>query len=152
MFYSGIGSRQTPEDILNVMKYVATELSKKDYILRSGGAKGADSAFEAGAKSSVILRAKDATEKAIKLASEFHPAWDKCNDYVRKLHGRNAMIILGENLSIPSDFVICWTPEARVQGGTGLGINIALANNIPVYNLANKEDCKIVSSVIKRLK
>ena len=49
-FYTGIGSRQTPKDILNLIEDVAFKLASKGYILRSGAAKGADTAFEDGAK------------------------------------------------------------------------------------------------------
>lgn len=46
--YAGIGSRTTPGDILQIMTLIANALAQKDYILRSGGAKGADSAFWSG--------------------------------------------------------------------------------------------------------
>ena len=49
MFYTGIGSRKTPKTILKLFTEVAIYLSKQGYILRSGGAKGADQAFERGA-------------------------------------------------------------------------------------------------------
>lgn len=78
------------------------------FTLRSGGAIGADKAFEAGASNNKeIFRPKDATEDSINLASKFHPAWNKCNDYVRKLHGRNALIILGKRLEEKANFVVC---------------------------------------------
>ena len=48
MVYAGIGSRQTPPNVQNIMRQVAKELEKKGYKLRSGHAKGADLAFEQG--------------------------------------------------------------------------------------------------------
>jgi len=48
MYYSGIGSRSTPENILHMMGDVAYRLANKGWILRSGGADGADNAFEQG--------------------------------------------------------------------------------------------------------
>lgn len=140
-FYAGIGSRTTPEDILAKMSGIAIALDARagsDFTLRSGGAKGADTAFAKGAKRSIILRPHHATEAAIEMASKYHPAWHNCNDYVRKLHGRNAQIILGENLDSPVLFVLCWTPKGNEVGGTALGIRIAKdkVNNIPVFNLA----------------
>ena len=50
-FYTGVGSRQTPQDVLKLMEDAAFKLASKEYILRSGAAKGADTAFEDGAKS-----------------------------------------------------------------------------------------------------
>lgn len=42
-YYAGIGARKTPEHILESMKYIAGMLADKGYVLRSGGAKAADS-------------------------------------------------------------------------------------------------------------
>lgn len=47
-YYTGVGSRETPIDILIIMAKVANILEKKGFILRSGAAEGADSAFEFG--------------------------------------------------------------------------------------------------------
>lgn len=135
-YYAGIGSRETPDVIIKQMVNVAITLRTSNYILRSGGAIGADKAFESGAGSfKEIFKAKDATEEAIEYASKFHPAWDKCNDYARKLHGRNSMIILGKDLKTPVSVVYCFTKNGKDIGGTGLGIRIAKYNNIQVFNL-----------------
>lgn len=48
--YAGIGSRETPADILSVMRSVAEQLGHKGWTLRSGAADGADHAFEEGAR------------------------------------------------------------------------------------------------------
>jgi predicted Rossmann fold nucleotide-binding protein DprA/Smf involved in DNA uptake len=47
-YYAGIGSRETPKEICNKMTEIASLLEKQDFVLRSGGANGADSAFEKG--------------------------------------------------------------------------------------------------------
>jgi hypothetical protein len=46
--YTGVGSRETPEDMQELMKALAGKLADKEYILRSGAAPGADRAFELG--------------------------------------------------------------------------------------------------------
>lgn len=137
MIYAGIGSRETPHDTLEVMKRIGAHYAYHDYILRSGGAKGADQAFEfhVPAHLKQIFYARDATAEAIQYASHFHPAWDRCNEYARQLHGRNAMIILGATLDRPVDAVVCWTKDGTDVGGTGLGMRIAKANDIQIYNL-----------------
>lgn len=138
-YYAGIGSRETPGDILTEMTRIAKELHGSKYILRSGGAIGADTAFEKGSGDlKEIFKANDATEEAIEYASKFHPAWDRCNEYARKLHGRNAMIILGKDLQTPVSVVYCYTKNGKDIGGTGLGMRIAWANDIKVYNLYGK--------------
>jgi len=46
--YAGIGSRETPEDICALMTQIARALEERGFRLRSGGAGGADLAFEHG--------------------------------------------------------------------------------------------------------
>lgn len=158
-YYAGIGSRGTPYLILILMTKIAEYYSKRDYVLRSGGAEGADLAFEKGADDTKEIyipwrkfngsdsQLYTVDEDALKLASEHHPAWDRLSMPVRKLMGRNAYQILGSDLDTPVEFVICWTPDCctdgkdrtRKTGGTGLAISIASSLGIPVYNLADRE-------------
>jgi hypothetical protein len=137
-FYAGIGSRLTPQNILEDMTRLAGRFCNLNYILRSGGAVGADQAFAAKLpdEAKVILKAKDATPAAIELAGTIHPAWNLCDDYARKLHGRNCMIILGPNLDEPVEFVVCWQDPYMDRGGTRLGMRLAESRGISVYNLA----------------
>ena len=51
MVYAGIGTRKLPPDVAKELEGVARELQGKGYTLRSGGADGADVAFERGAGS-----------------------------------------------------------------------------------------------------
>lgn len=46
--YAGVGSRETPEDVLRAMASIAYRLFLGGYTLRSGAAPGADIAFERG--------------------------------------------------------------------------------------------------------
>ena len=48
IYYAGIGSRSTPDNVLGIMEKLGIVLAKKGFILRSGGADGADKAFEKG--------------------------------------------------------------------------------------------------------
>jgi predicted Rossmann fold nucleotide-binding protein DprA/Smf involved in DNA uptake len=47
--YVEIGLRSTPQSVLDALTKVATKLRKEGWVLRSGAAREADSAFEAGA-------------------------------------------------------------------------------------------------------
>jgi hypothetical protein len=145
-YYSGIGSRKTPPNILTLMTNISVALERKGYILRSGGATGADTAFAKKVQhnNKEIYTAEFATEKAQSIASQYHPAWNNCKDYVRKLHGRNVQIVLGYGLNIPSEFVVAWTPDGKLVGGTAMGIRIAEANGIKVYNLGVPEQCDAI--------
>lgn len=148
-FYSGIGSRETPLPVLNDMKEIANIL-QATHILRSGGAGGADSAFESGAgdRKEIYLpfngfngRQVDNekffvfTSDAMKLAPHYHPAWKRCDFAARRFHARNCHQVLGLDLKTPVDFVICYTERGLIKGGTATAIRIAKDNDIPVFNL-----------------
>lgn len=51
IFYTGVGNRDTPHEYLEKMTALASLLEKEGCILRSGGAEGADTAFENGVRS-----------------------------------------------------------------------------------------------------
>lgn len=141
-YYTGVGSRSTPENIMNVMGKLAKVLAYNGWTVRSGGAIGADRAFEAGAIAvgggREIYFARDANAAAMEMASKIHPAWNKCNDYVKKLHARNCFQVLGKDLKTPSSFLVCWTPDGADIGGTRTAIVLARNNNIEVINMGLK--------------
>lgn len=153
MIYAGVGSRETPGNTIIKMQRIATYLSKEyDAILRSGGAVGADSAFETGCDKvrgkkeifyakeyqNKIKPSKEAWEEAERIASKIHPAWERCSEYAKKLHSRNCFQILGADLNSPVEFVVCYAKEdsnGNPQGGTRTAIMLARECNISVYNL-----------------
>ena len=142
LYYAGIGSRRTPEPLCHKMTQYASLMEHSGMILRSGGAIGADSAFEAGVKSEdakQIFKAENYTSDAMRLSRAFHPNWNALSEYAKRLMARNAMIILGEDLDEPVQMVIFWAPQdskdGRVLGGTGHGIRIAKEWEIPCYKI-----------------
>lgn len=140
--FAGIGARKTPQAVLKNMKLISKLLTERGMICRSGGAIGADTAFEQGAAPGMkeIFTADHCTTDAEEMSSQYHPGWMKLSSYVRRLHGRNAMILLGRKLDDPVDFVVCWTERGETVGGTGQAIRIAEARGIKVYNIARKSD------------
>ena len=94
-----------------------------------------------------VVRNKDLIAETERIASEVHPAWDKCNDWARGMHSRNCHQILGYDLKSPVDAVICWTPDGNVVGGTATAIRIALKYNIPVFNLGVKDKDNVLQSI-----
>lgn len=142
MTYAGIGSRKTPPDVLTHMRDFAYEVAEDGWTLRSGGAKGADTAFEEGARkadgSVEIFLAEDATDEALKHAAQFHPRWYGLKPYAKKLHARNSMIILGASLNDPVDVVVCWTPKGVKVGGTAQGLRVAEHYRISIINLGDE--------------
>lgn len=159
--YAGIGSRKTPDSILEVMYYIAQKLAQQGVILRSGGAIGADYAFEAGCNSvkglKEIFHPNDIDNAALGLAARFHPAFNSCSYYVKCLHGRNCYQIMGRDLKTIGNAVICWTPDGCIShntrsketGGTGTAISLAESVYVPIYNLALPEHLEIWKEFVK---
>ena len=98
-----------------------------------------------------IVRNKDLISETERIASEVHPAWDKCNEWARGMHSRNCHQILGYDLQSPVDAVICWTPNGKIQGGTETAIRIAMKYDIPVFNLGTKDKESVLQSIKKFL-
>jgi len=160
LIFAGIGSRQTPPDVLQYMKEVAKRLAKRGFLLRSGAADGADAAFELGCDQ--VNGAKEIwlpwhgfndhvdtgfypTREHEAIAASLHPVWGRLGPGPKKLHARNIGQVLGMTLDVPVSFVACWTPDGceshqtrgRDTGGTGMAISIASTRGIPVFNLFN---------------
>lgn len=117
MLYAGIGSRQTPNNILLIMQQLGRKLRTDNYILRSGGALGADSTFEYyisepdfkeifTVESKLIdnkidyiikLNNKDIyiTDDAFNSVIKYHPNYKRLSNYAFCLMIRNYYQILG---------------------------------------------------------
>lgn len=155
LYYTGVGARVTPEAILDVMTNAARALNARGYILRSGGAKGADTYFECGAGDNVeIFRPNNSNggvnaslPKAYEIAARHHPVWDSLDNWAKDLMARNVHAVLGKDLETPSKFLLCWTQDGifRAQdrtsksGGTGHTISVAYEYGVPVFNLKNEK-------------
>lgn len=162
--YCGIGSRQTPTDVLNVMWAIGSELAREGWTLRSGGAVGADTAFEKGCMNQsgtreiyvpwkgfaegIAVDGLDNYAEATKIAEKFHPRWDMCSPGARKLHTRNVYQIVGTELSDPVKFVVCWTVGGNRTGGTGQALRIAEYLEIPIFDLAIPGSIELLTSFV----
>ncbi len=152
--YAGIGSRETPPDILRLQTKVAKRLGELDYWQVSGGAPGADTAFYEGAPEAQTAfvpwegfqdfpMVYPIVPEAYEIASLYHKGWNGLSFAVRKLMARNCQQVLGYNLKHKVAFVLCWTSDGcekhsgrtRATGGTGQAISVASENDIPVYNM-----------------
>jgi len=160
-YYTLIGSRETPEDILNLMTKAAKVLSEQRWIGRSGGADGADKCLEVGCCDPSLMEIylpwngfnKLYSDKvgyidtpklpcypeAQDLAQDLHPNWEVCKKGAKALHTRNCMQVLGRELNTPSKFVLCWGipvgEDGNVKGGTGQACRLAIKNDVPIMNL-----------------
>lgn len=144
-----------------MMEQIAVHLRSEGYMLRSGHAPGADQAFERGAagRAQIFLPWKDfchdvaiqgqpyfaPSTQATAIARDVHPAWSRLSHGARKLHARNCHQVLGPGLNDRVEFVVCWTKNGSVVGGTATAIRLARLNKIPVYNLGRSKDLMVVS-------
>ena len=55
-YYAGIGSRETPVEIQQLMTNIASYAEERNFVLRSGAAQGADAAFERGVHSVSMMQ------------------------------------------------------------------------------------------------
>jgi len=180
VYYSGIGSHNTPEEILNLMEELAYLLAKEKYVLRSGGSQGADTAFEAGAdranrdfeiylpwknfrnregKNYIVSPKLDNYNKAVEIAKNNHPGFEHLTQKSKKLIIRDTYQVLGKNLNCLSEFVICWTADgcitdrdrSNITGGTGQAISIASKRNIPIFNLKLREHKRKIKEWVSKI-
>lgn len=143
--YTGIGSRELPEDLFNIVEQIGYNFAKQGYILRSGGAPGSDIWFQRGCERYCTEHNLD-----FNLRQEIYLPWNGFNglhkddkngyliinnlnsyeytlkyhpnknlkDVVKKLMNRNAHQIMGKDLNNPTDLVICWTRDGSIGNNT----------------------------------
>jgi hypothetical protein len=165
---AGIGSRETPPNVLADMRAIGKIIIERGDMLRSGGAPGADQAFEWGAtdnpgrmnqidrqceiflpwasfekdsRSWIVPRLLEPADWTFEVAAEYHPRWQWLKQGAKKLHARNVHQILGPTPDSPrTDLVVCWTKGAKGGGGTGQALRIAKAFYVDILDLASNED------------
>lgn len=137
--YAGIGSRETPENVLELMSDIAEKLFFHNQLtLRSGGADGADKAFETGAarysghanlvrmeiyipwegfsdlhldQEIICITDPKIIKESEEIAAKFHGGWNNLKQGARKLMARNTFQVLGGDLKTYSKFVLCYTQD-----------------------------------------
>lgn len=160
IFFTGVGSRVTPRGIRRLMMRFSRLQAMS---CRSGGAQGADEAFESNWDAHIYLphmrwRGKeglwrysdDAIDFADNLLNRVFP-FEIHSQYTRELFRRNVWQVLGvcekATDAVRSQFVLCWTPDGAlsmsdytlgVTGGTGIAINVADLFDVPVLNLRHR--------------
>jgi len=161
-YYTGIGSRKTPQETLDWFRVVGTFLANNNYTLRSGGAKGADLYFEKGcdkingdkeiylpwhgfenSTSKLIVSDK----RAFEIAEKYHPYWHNLKQGGQKLQARNSHQVLGIDLETPSNFIVCYT---NGKGGTQQALRIARDKSIPIFNCYEYKDLEEIKIEFKK--
>lgn len=166
-YYAGIGSRETPQGILDAFYEIGRQAAALDWTLRSGRAPGADSFFEKGCiaangaceiftpwsgfpngsdlrmRPAYVFDRLDAGQQAAAKDSvaKYHPAPDRLSPGAMKLMARNYCQMHGPKTDSPAtDLVVCYTKDGRASGGTGQAIRMAEDAGITVLNAHGYED------------
>jgi hypothetical protein len=163
IYYAGIGSRETPPNVCKEMFRLAQDLADRRWVLRSGGADGADSAFEEGCDENRgykeiflpwygfngrfevettpgrLVTVPPLTNSLRRIANSVQHL-DRMSQGVQKLKCRNVCQILGNipGKSPPTNVVICYQDPKKKTGGTLFAMNLTLKCHpiIPVFNMA----------------
>ena len=136
--YTGVGSRETPDDILILMRRIGYVMAMKGISLRTGEAEGADHAFYKGVvdandihgvkfKNEVFVAAAPkshhyvndvvnifsgdssfAIQEFRETAIMIRGSWDDLSYFGAMCHIRNVAQVLGGDGKSPSRGLICW--------------------------------------------
>jgi len=139
MIYAGVGSRETPPEMLKKMTAISKKLAAQGYVLQSGGAIGADMAFEGKGYPEVLIAGeKDVINNKGKLvlkAGESVRIGSKAYTdayYVFSNANQNNGKITGDDWIKASP-----TPKAKSFNGFTIGNQLNSGNPVQVDN-ANK--------------
>ncbi len=166
-YYTGVGSRETPTYVKTLMTGVARMLEGKGYTLRSGGAKGADYAFEIGTSTpdiySVSKKHKPVSGKPsiIPDLEKYRELAKKCclhynnihSQYAKDLHTRNICQVIGHHEGIVrSDFLLAYTLNGDYVGGTTTAIRCAERFDVPVFNFGTYDCIEKMDERMEKIK
>jgi hypothetical protein len=175
--YAGIGSRSTPAEVLVLIEAIAARVARDGWVLRTGSSPGADQAFYRGAlaaggavelylpwpgfeasawqrvEGSRVRLLERPSAPAYELAAIFYEpwggrSWAELDARAKALLARDVHQVLGADLRHPVWGVVCWTPDAGLDGsdprsqGTGQALRVAARHGIPVFNLALREHAR----------
>lgn len=101
------------------------------------------------------IRNPSLVEQTEKIAANYHPNWDKCSSYTRKLLSRNAHIIFGYHLDKPVNAVITWCELdnfGQPKGNIAIALKMAVGAQIPIFNFYLPNKGKTLSKIEKFLR
>lgn len=161
--YAGLGNEGAPPEALEVMTRISRRLAEQGFTLRTSGEKsGPGLAFEqgAGGKSEIYIPWKGFNDRESKfmvgrflmpeaaaLIKQFMPTFESLKPAVQKIIGRNAHVIMGQDLRSPVRFLIVWSDDGiedaknrtAKSGYMGVPVSVASSLRIPVFNLKNPD-------------
>ncbi len=101
-----------------------------------------------------ILSEQNNKQEAEYIASQIHPAWDRCSRGAKALHARNVYQVLGLSLIKPSDFLVCYAEidkNSDPKGGTRTAWVLAkeYISEDKLFNLYIEKDRKRIEDWLK---
>ena len=179
-YYTGIGSRNISEEEEFQLIYIGDYMARHGYTLRSGKARGADSAFADGAmnhdKSMVVNYVpwenfninqpspldveidnlkQSLQSRCYSEAERLHPAWSKCSPAAKKLHARNMLQVTGhEEPKKLSTVLICCVDidkNGDAIGGTRTAWMKAKSIGIPCLNIRGLSNDEAIIKLMSML-
>lgn len=166
-YYAGIGSRNTPKEILHIMCQLGYVMAENSYVLRSGGAKGADTYFQMGCQEWCKDNSVDFSERqeiflpwdgfndlspkgnngitlenhwlALEITHDTHPNANRLTNTQMQLMMRNVSQVYGNN-QVDSEFIVCWTPDAATDK-----TSINTGGTGQAIRLANEADIPVIN-------
>lgn len=167
---TGIGSREVQSPYDEWLYQIALYLADNNCILRSGGAKGADTIFQkafterkkpmeiyipwAGFERNIadgVTILLPNHKECRPFTERYHPNATYLSDGAYKLMNRNAHQVLGKDLKTLSDLIVCYTKGGELIGGTSQAMRIALDKKIPIVNIGGMESYEEVLSKVKSI-
>lgn len=154
-----IGSRDLNEQELSYCFEIGRLIVLHGFELHSGNAPGADQAYAAGGNDvdptrvhihlpwrsfqrQAIVEGNHVYEYPfgsmrfyVDIAAECHPRWQYLRDYAKKLHTRNASILVPNQKNV--DVCLAWPSKRPGGGGTGQGMRIAQSRDIRLVDLTH---------------
>jgi len=175
--YTGIGSRETPLEIRDLMTEIAMHFQSHGYTLRTGSVSVADRAFEIGAGenkeiyvpwngwndrpgiTSVSIASTRLAQSIWEqrrvngwepfLSAHVDEKWDDIHPGTKDLLAKSVCMVLGKDLNEPSDALVCWTPQCRVIGISAHVMVLAAINKIPMFNLCDPETLDVIKIMLR---
>ena len=114
LYYAGIGSRETPKKIQYLMRDIAFALAELKWVLNSGGANGADLAFQIGCedyckknnilyadRQQIFLPWNGFNDLKVRVGNGYivYPKSTKAIDLIKELHPIPSSILVKESLT-----------------------------------------------------
>ena len=148
------GNENPPPAVLQALQRIIPELEKRNYVIRSGGMKGMESAVEEMARNLEVhlpwkgFDGKESkftytSDEAKEFAKRYHPSWDQVKPVVQTFCAKNVRLMLGKDLKSPTQVLIIWSEDGAEHvrertaktGLTGVAVALATDLRIPVFNL-----------------